>query len=103
MKFTIVLALVLGANAITLNRPHERNYFTTGVSEDDVDEMARVYGKDHFVQLDAGRNFTESGASDHGNDLVHASDVQLSSHVGRNFTESGASDHGNDLVHASDV
>ena len=50
MKLT-ALALLMGVNTIKLNRPHERNYFASGVLDDEVDNMAKTYAQEHgFVQ-----------------------------------------------------
>ena len=51
MKLTIALALILGAYTMKLNRPHEKNYFAAGVSEDDVNVMANDFGNQHYLDL----------------------------------------------------
>ena len=76
MKLTLAIALLMGVNTISLNRPHERNYFAAGVSDGEVDVMAKSYAQEHrFAQIGVRFNGTESEHSDQANDLVHASDV----------------------------
>ena len=43
MKFALVAALVMGANSLSLNRPHDHTFFADGVSEDEVDQMTKEY------------------------------------------------------------
>ena len=71
MKFA-AFALLMGVNTIHLNRPYERNYFAAGVTDDEVDTMAKTYGEEHFIQIDNRFNATEAEYSDVGHDLTYS-------------------------------